>query len=66
MNGQPMTVQDVKNALHRLRTTLEGLDLIETHDWGTWGPGPSARTLIPGATALAYLWSQQPADETAH
>jgi hypothetical protein len=32
MSGRPMTVPDVKNALYGLRTTLEGLDLIETHD----------------------------------
>jgi hypothetical protein len=65
MNGHPMTVQDVTSSLYRLRTTLEGLDLIEAHRRGTWAAGPSARTLIPGATALAYLWSQ-PADENAY
>jgi hypothetical protein len=57
-----MTVQDVKNSLYRLRTTLVGLDQVET-DRGTWAPGPSARTLFPGATALAHLWSKRPADE---
>jgi hypothetical protein len=35
MNGRPMTVQDVKSALYGLRTILEGLDLVETRDWGT-------------------------------
>ena len=63
MNGQPMTMQDVASALRGLRTTLEGLDMIESPHWGTWGPGPSARTLIPAATALAHLWSQRPTDE---
>lgn len=62
VNGQPMTVQDVKNSLYRLRTTLVGLDQVETNR-GTWVPGPSARTLFPGATALAHLWSKQPTDE---
>lgn len=65
LNGHPMTVEDVTSALFGLRTTLEGLDLIEVPDWGTWAAGPSARTLIPGATALAYLWSRQAADEAA-
>lgn len=38
MNGQPMTVPDVKNALYGLRTTLEGLDLIERHRPATHRP----------------------------
>lgn len=57
VNGRPMTVPDVKRALYGLRCTLEGLDLVEV-DGETWGPGPSARTLLPGATALARLWSK--------
>jgi Plasmid pRiA4b ORF-3-like protein len=65
VNGQPMTVQDVKSSLYRLHSTLEGLDLMEA-DQGNWAPGPSARTLIPGATALAHLWSKHPADQTTH
>jgi hypothetical protein len=36
---------------------LRGLDLVE-YDHPTWRPGPSARTLLPRATALAHLGRQ--------
>jgi hypothetical protein len=60
VNGRPLRVADVESAIGRLGAQLEALDLVEG-DWRTWRAGPSARTLLPRATALAELWSRSPA-----
>lgn len=52
--GQPITALDVERELHRLRDQLQALDLI-TRNRSLWSPGPSARSLLPGATLLADL-----------
>jgi hypothetical protein len=60
LNRRPLTIADVESAITRLRAQLEALDLVEG-DWRTWRPGPSARTLLTRATALAEMWSRSPA-----
>lgn len=55
-DGEPVTEDDVRSLIGRESALLRGLDLVETH-WPLWHPGPSARTLLPHATALAALWS---------
>jgi hypothetical protein len=52
--GQPITAHDVERELHRLSDQLQALDLI-TMNRSSWTPGPSARSLLPGATLLADL-----------
>jgi Plasmid pRiA4b ORF-3-like protein len=54
--GQPLDEARVRSDLYRLQSVLVGLDLIETPG-ETWAAGPSARWLLPRATALAHLWS---------
>jgi hypothetical protein len=60
VDGRPLTIEDVRHAINMSRLQLEALDLVEG-DWRTWQAGPSARTLLPRATALADMWSRRPA-----
>lgn len=53
--GQPLTTRDVTTDIHRLNSTMRGLDLIE-NDRSIITPGPSACWLLPRATRLARLW----------
>ncbi|MGQ0574527.1 MAG: plasmid pRiA4b ORF-3 family protein [Pseudonocardia sp.] len=55
--GRPLTEDDVRRSIGMLGNELRALDLVE-HDWKTWSAGPSARTLLPHATALAHLWGR--------
>jgi Plasmid pRiA4b ORF-3-like protein len=52
--GEPITTHDVERELRRLSHQLEALDLI-TRNRSSWTAGPSARSLLPGATLLADL-----------
>lgn len=52
--GEPITTHDVERELPRLSHQLEALDLI-TRNRSSWTAGPSARSLLPGATLLADL-----------
>jgi len=54
LDGRPITALDVEHELHRLSAQLQALDLITTNR-SSWSPGPSARSLLPGATLLADL-----------
>ena len=36
---------------------MKGLDLIDNADWHAWVTGPSALSLLPGATMLAEIWT---------
>jgi len=58
-DGHPLTETDVRMSIARSTSVLTSLDLIET-DWPQYRAGPSARTLLPRATALAHLWSVSP------
>ncbi len=57
--GHPLTDVDVRMAISGCTSELAGLDLIET-SWPDYRAGPSARTLLPRATALAHWWSLAP------
>jgi len=50
----PITAVDVEHELARMGHSLAALDLIDA-EWSLWGPGPSVRSLLPGATLLADL-----------
>jgi Plasmid pRiA4b ORF-3-like protein len=54
-DGHPLTTRDVTLDIHRLNSTLRGLDVVEDDDLTTIAPGPSARWLSPRATRLAHL-----------
>lgn len=54
--GGPLTKAHVLASLNRSTVLLVGLDLITTAR-EMWSAGPSARWLLPRATALAHLWS---------
>lgn len=60
VGGRPLTADDVGLEISHLSAQLEALDLV-AGDWKTWRAGPSARTLLPRADALARLWSRSPA-----
>jgi hypothetical protein len=60
VDGRPMADADYQRVLGRLSAELRALDLL-AGDWRTWEAGPSARTLLPRATALADLWTRKPA-----
>ena len=52
--GKPITTGDVEGELRSLSHQLQALDLI-TATRSVWSPGPSARSLLPGANLLADL-----------
>jgi hypothetical protein len=52
--GKPITTRDVEDELRNLARQLQALDLI-TRTRSEWSPGPSARSLLPGANLLADL-----------
>lgn len=52
--GKPIATRDVENELRNLAHQLQALDLI-TRSRSEWSPGPSARSLLPGANLLADL-----------
>lgn len=58
IEGRPLSADDVQHRLGRLSATLQALDLVE-REWPLWSAGPSARTLLPRATALAHLFGHQ-------
>lgn len=55
--GAALTEAMTRSELYHLSPVLMGLDLVES-DWSAWSAGPSARWLLPRATALADLWSR--------
>ena len=61
--GQPLTQDDVRTSISHLGPVMRGLDLLEIA-WPLWRAGPSARSLLPGATALAHHWSTPTAGTT--
>jgi hypothetical protein len=52
--GRPITARDVEAELRRLSHQMQALDLI-SRTRSHWLAGPSARSLLPGANALADL-----------
>ena len=53
--GQPLDVARAQSELYFVQPVLVGLDLVQNSE-GLWAAGPSARWLLPRATALAHLW----------
>ena len=56
IGGEPLNEEAVRLEISRLSSVLRGLDLVDGAKYPIWLPGPSARTLLPRATALARLW----------
>ncbi|UQX12089.1 plasmid pRiA4b ORF-3 family protein [Candidatus Mycobacterium methanotrophicum] len=52
-DGQPVTEQDVADAIVHVSPIMRGLDLIDDTNWHAWTLGPSARSLLPRASMLA-------------
>ena len=57
LDGQPVTVEDLKIAIGRESPIMEGLDLIDTINWHSWRVGRSAQSLLPRATMLAEIFA---------
>lgn len=57
--GKALTGRQVELEISRWESVLRGLDLVETNR-GIWAAGPSARCLLPRATALAQIWTRDP------
>jgi hypothetical protein len=55
--GQPVTERDIADAIAQQSPIMKGLDLIDDTNWHTWTLGPSARSLLPRASMLAELWT---------
>lgn len=58
-DGQPIGEQDVGMAIARQSPFLKGLDLIDNANRHAWNPGASALSLLPGATMLAEIWTNE-------
>lgn len=59
IGGQPVSPRDVQIAIAQQSSIMSGLDLIDDADWRVWTIGASARSLLPGATMLAEIWSNE-------
>lgn len=57
LGGQPIDVRDVRIAIAQQSPIMKGLDLIDNADLRAWATGASALTLLPGATMLAEIWT---------
>jgi hypothetical protein len=56
LRGEPLAETDVHSALVGESALMEALDLIDRDGWDAWQLGPSARSLLPGASMLADVW----------
>ena len=56
-DGQPVTERDVQTAIARQSPIMKGLDLIDDTNWHAWTIGPAARSLLPRASMLAEIWT---------
>ncbi len=54
--GQPITETDVRGSVIGQSAVMEALDLIARGDRSSWKLGPSAPSLLPGASMLADVW----------
>jgi Plasmid pRiA4b ORF-3-like protein len=52
--GKPLTTRDIEDELRTLAHQLQALDLV-ARTRSEWSPGPSARSLLPGANLLTDL-----------
>jgi hypothetical protein len=58
IDGQPISDQDVRMAIAEQSAIMNALDLINA-DWHVWTAGPTARSLLPRATMLAEIWTNE-------
>ena len=56
-DGQPINEDDVRMAIAQQSPLLKGLDLIDSANWHVWTAGAAALSLLPGATMLAEIWT---------
>ena len=56
-DGQPINEDDVRMAIAQQSPIMKGLDLIDTANWHAWTIGAAALSLLPGATMLAEIWT---------
>lgn len=59
VDGRALTDEDHATSMSWMSAELRALDLL-TGGWRTWKAGPSARTLLPRATALPRLFACEP------
>jgi hypothetical protein len=57
IDGQPLSDHDVRMAIAGQSAIMKGLDLIDSADWYVWTAGPAALSLLPRATMLAEIWT---------
>ncbi|WP_102144538.1 plasmid pRiA4b ORF-3 family protein [Mycobacterium hubeiense] len=55
--GQPINEGDVRMAIAEQSSVMKGLDLIDSADWHVFAAGAAARSLLPRATMLAEIWT---------
>jgi hypothetical protein len=58
-DGQPIDDEDVRIVIAQQSPIMKGLDLIDHASWHVWATGPAALSLLPGATMLAQIWSDE-------
>lgn len=59
LEGRPLDEEDVRIAIAQQSPMLKGLDLIASANWHVWRAGPAALCLLPRATMLARLWTNE-------
>jgi hypothetical protein len=58
-DGQPVSERDVQIAIVQQSPIIRGLDLIDNANWHAWTIGAAARSLLPRATMLAEIWTNE-------
>jgi hypothetical protein len=58
-DGQLINEHDVGMAIAQQSSIMKGLDLIDSANWLVWNTGAAARSLLPGATMLAEIWTNE-------
>jgi hypothetical protein len=56
-DGQPVSEHDVQQAIAHQSPIMKGLDLIDNANWHVWAAGAAARSLLPRATMLAEIFT---------
>jgi hypothetical protein len=59
LDGQPLGVEDVRFAIAQQSVIMTALDLIDRPHWHVWATGPAALSLLPGASLLAEIWTNE-------
>jgi hypothetical protein len=57
LDGRPLDERDVRMAIAQQSPIMKGLDLIDHPNLYDWAAGTSALSLLPGATMLAEIFS---------